>query len=261
MKSIMLECQSVSVNFNEFVALDHVNLKISPGDFFGIIGPNGAGKSTLIKVLSGVLAPSAGVVNLHKVNLRSLPRQEIATKLAVVVQEEDLGIGFTVAQYVALGRSPHHGGLYFENNFDSDIIREAMIRTQTDHLVNRQFDSLSGGEKQRVRIARALAQEPKILILDEPTNHLDIYSQINLTELLAQINQKGISVVIVSHDINFMCGACDQLKLMNQGKIIAEGGSREVVTEENLAEAFKVRVFVDINPVTMSPRITPLTRI
>ena len=94
----MLECQSVSVNFNEFVALDHVNLKISPGDFFGIIGPNGAGKSTLIKVLSGVLAPSSGVVNLHKVNLRSLPRQEIATKLAVVVQEEDSGIGFTVAQ-------------------------------------------------------------------------------------------------------------------------------------------------------------------
>lgn len=257
----MLECRSVSVSFNEFVALDKVNLKISTGDFFGIIGPNGAGKSTLIKVLSGVLVPSSGVVNLHNVNLRTLPRQEIATKLAVVVQEEDSGIGFTVAQYVALGRSPHHCGLYFENNFDREIIQEAMIRTQTDHFVNRQFDSLSGGEKQRVRIARALAQEPKILILDEPTNHLDIYFQMNLTELLEQINQKGISVVIVSHDINFMCGACAHLKLMHRGRILAEGRSSEVVTENNLAEAFKVRAFVDINPVTRAPRITPLGRI
>ncbi len=261
MKPSILECRSISVIFNESIALDKVSLSISAGDFYGIIGPNGAGKSTLIKVLSGVLKPTSGVVSLHNIDLSSLSRQKIATELAVVAQEENLEFGFNVAQYVALGRSPHHGGLYFESNLDRKIVQDAMIRTNTEHLKNREFDSLSGGEKQRVRIARALAQEPKILILDEPTNHLDIYSQMNLTELLDQINNKGISIITVSHDINFMCRACDQLKLMNNGRIIAEGSSSEVVTEHNLAEAFKVRTFVDINPVTMSPRITPLGRI
>lgn len=261
MKPTILECHSVSVRFDNIVALDRVSLSIMAGDFFGIIGPNGAGKSTLIKVMSGILAPTSGDVNLDNINLRTLSRQKIATDLAVVLQEETSEIGFTVEQYVALGRSPHHGGLYFENDLDREIVKDAMDKTQTQHLANREFDSLSGGEKQRVRIARALAQEPRILILDEPTNHLDIYSQINLTELLEQINHKGISIIIVSHDVNFMCGACDQLKLMNRGKLIAEGSSSEVVTQQNLAEAFKIRAFVDINPVTMSPRITPLGRI
>ncbi|MGC8604532.1 MAG: ABC transporter ATP-binding protein [Desulfomonilaceae bacterium] len=261
MKPTILECHSVSVRFDNIVALDRVSLSIMAGDFFGIIGPNGAGKSTLIKVMSGILAPTSGDVNLDNINIRTLSRQKIATDLAVVLQEETSEIGFTVEQYVALGRSPHHGGLYFENDLDREIVKDAMDKTQTQHLANREFDSLSGGEKQRVRIARALAQEPRILILDEPTNHLDIYSQINLTELLEQINHKGISIIIVSHDVNFMCGACDQLKLMNRGKLIAEGSSSEVVTQQNLAEAFKIRAFVDINPVTMSPRITPLGRI
>jgi iron complex transport system ATP-binding protein len=261
MKPSILECKSISVIFAESIALDKVSLSISAGDFYGIIGPNGAGKSTLIKVLSGVLKPTSGVVSLHNVDLSSLPRQKIATELAVVAQEENLEFGFNVAQYVALGRSPHHGGLHFENRSDNEILQDSLTRTNTDHLINREFGSLSGGEKQRVRIARALAQEPKLLILDEPTNHLDIYSVMNLIELLGQINQEGISIITVSHDINFMCAACDKLKLMNNGRIIAEGSSNGVVTEHNLAEAFKVRTFVDINPVTMSPRVTPLGRI
>ena len=161
----MLECQSVSVNFNDFVALDKVNLEISPGDFFGIIGPNGAGKSTLIKALSGVLAPSSGIVNLHKVNLSSLPRQKIATELAVVVQEENREFGFNVAQYVALGRSPHHGGLYFENNFDSEIIRESMIRTQTDHLANRKYDSFPVGRNNVLELHELWRKNPKYSFL------------------------------------------------------------------------------------------------
>ncbi len=260
-KPSILDCRSISVVFNESVALDKVSVSISAGDFYGIIGPNGAGKSTLIKVLSGVLKPTSGVVSLHNIDLNSLSRQKIATEIAVVAQEENLEFVFNVEQYVALGRSPHHGGLYFEKKLDREIVQDAMIKTKTEHLTNREFDSLSGGEKQRVRIARALAQEPKILILDEPTNHLDIYSQMNLTELLDQINNKGISIITVSHDIDFMCRACDQLKLMNNGRIIAEGASSEVVTEHNLAEAFQVRTFVDINPVTMTPRITPLGRI
>jgi iron complex transport system ATP-binding protein len=251
----------VSVIYNELVALDKVSLSISAGDFLGIVGPNGAGKSTLIKVMSGLLKPDSGTVNLRDVNLRSLSRQVIARDLAVVVQEENSEFGFNVEQYVALGRSPHHGGLYFEGSRDREIVLNALTRTHTERLASRDVNSLSGGERQHVRIARALAQEPNILILDEPTNHLDICSQMNLGELLENINQEGIAIVMVSHDINFMCQACNQLKLMSEGRIIAEGAPISVITENTLAEAFKVMALVDINPLTMATRITPYAKI
>ena len=122
MKANVLECKSVSVIYNELVALDKVSLSISAGDFLGIVGPNGAGKSTLIKVMSGLLKPDSGTVNLRDVNLRSLSRQVIARDMAVVVQEENSEFGFNVEQYVALGRSPHHGGLYFEGSRDREIV-------------------------------------------------------------------------------------------------------------------------------------------
>jgi iron complex transport system ATP-binding protein len=261
MKANVLECKSVSVIYNELVALDKVSLSIKAGDFLGIVGPNGAGKSTLIKVMSGLLEPDTGNVNLSDINLRSLSRQVIARELAVVVQEENSEFGFNVEQYVALGRSPHHGGLYFEGSRDREIVLNALRRTHTERLASRDVNSLSGGERQHVRIARALAQEPNILILDEPTNHLDIFSQMNLGELLRNINMEGIAIVMVSHDINFMCQACNQLKLMSEGKIIAEGIPGEVITENSLAEAFKVKALVDINPVTKATRITPYAKI
>ena len=258
MKPKILESFSVSVVLDNSRVLDNVDFFMNQREFVGVIGPNGAGKSTLVRVLSGLQKPDSGSVQIHGMYIISMSRREIARELAVVAQEESLEFGFTVTEYVSLGRAPHHGGIFFENSHDRDVVRSALSRTMTEPLADRRVESLSGGEKQRVRIARALAQQPRILVLDEPTNHLDLYSQMKLLELLKGISDQGIAIMMVSHDINFMCLACQRLKLMSNGRIMCEGSPEEVITESLIAKAFNVQVLVDRNPVTMSPRITPV---
>ncbi|MGD9817700.1 MAG: ABC transporter ATP-binding protein [Desulfomonilaceae bacterium] len=257
----IIECRSVNVTLNGSHILRDVDLVIRSGEFVGLIGPNGAGKSTLARIVAGISQPNSGTVMLNGQKLALMSRQEIAKTLAVVAQEENLEFGFSVLDYVTLGRAPYHGGLFFENYLDRDVVQSALLRTETGHLAERQIESLSGGEKQRVRIARALAQQPDILILDEPTNHLDLYSQMGLIELLKEINSQGITILMISHDINFMCLSCPHLKLMSQGRIISEGPSENVIKESSLARAFKVKVHVDKNPVTQTPRITPIQKL
>ncbi|MGO9120319.1 MAG: ABC transporter ATP-binding protein [Desulfomonilaceae bacterium] len=261
MKNALLECSDVSFRYGSRTVLHGISLSIGQGDFVGVIGPNGAGKSTLIKVLSGVLRPSQGVVTLNGVDMRSLPPRKVAAELAVVQQEETPDFSFTVTEEVMMGRAPHHGGLYFESPSDRAIVQEAMDKARVTHLAERRIETLSGGERQRVRIARALAQQPKILLLDEPTNHLDLYAQISLIELMRDINEEGIAIFVVSHDINFMCESCAHLKILHERKFYCQGSPREVITEENLAHSFNIKALVDVNPVTGAPRMTPLARL
>ncbi len=261
MKSRILECIKVNLMLEDSIILNDIDFCMEEGEFIGIIGPNGAGKSTLLKVIAGIQKPDEGLVIIHGKDIRSLSRLEIARELATVAQEENLEFGFTVEEYVSFGRAPHHGGIFFENSQDREIVRSAMSRTFTETLANRQLESLSGGERQRVRLARTLAQQPRILILDEPTNHLDLYSQVSLIDLLRDINRNGIAIIMVSHDINFMCLACNHLKLMSAGRIIHEGPAGKVITESLMQEAFQVKVFVDKNPLTKAPRISPLGKI
>lgn len=261
MKSALLECRNLSFGYTGRTVLDGISIAIGEADFVGVIGPNGAGKSTLIKLLSGLLSPFQGVVTLNGMDIRSLRKRTIATELAVVQQEEVPDFGFTVAEQVMMGRAPHHGGLYFENFSDRMIVQEAMAKTKVTHLADRPIEALSGGERQRVRIARALAQQPRVLLLDEPTNHLDLYSQLLLIELMREINNEGLGILMVSHDINFMSESCNHLIILHQGRLWSEGPPREVITEENLAECFRIKALVDINPVTAVPRMTPLSRV
>lgn len=261
MKSAVLECMNVSAKLGESIILDDITFSMNDGEFIGIIGPNGAGKSTLLRVISGIQKADSGVVRLYGQDIRSMSRQEVARVLAIVAQEESLEFGFTVAEYVSFGRTPHHGGVFFESDQDREIVLSAMSRTLTDNLATRTLESLSGGERQRVRIARTLAQQPRILILDEPTNHLDLYSQMSLMELLREINNSGIAIIMVSHDINFMCQVCNHLKLMSNGQILTAGPSHKVITVSWLEAAFNVKVFVDSNPFTRAPRITPLAKL
>ena len=261
MKSGILECINVSAMLGESRILRDITFSMNDGEFVGIIGPNGAGKSTLLRVISRIQRAESGLVKLYGRDIRSMSRQEIASVLAIVAQEENLDFGFTVEEYVSFGRTPHHGGVFFEDDQDLEIVRSSMSCTLTYNLASRALESLSGGERQRVRIARALAQQPRLLILDEPTNHLDLYSQMSLIELLKEINNNGIAIIMVSHDIDFMCLACNHLKLMSNGQILTEGPSEQVITESWLEAAFKVRVFVDINPVNRIPRITPLGKL
>ncbi|MGO9119298.1 MAG: ABC transporter ATP-binding protein [Desulfomonilaceae bacterium] len=261
MKRALVECREVSFDYGSRPVLHGISFSIEEGDFVGVIGSNGAGKSTLIKILSGMLRPSQGIVTLNGVDMRSLPLRKVATELAVVQQEETPDFSFAVTEEVMMGRAPHHGGLYFESLSDRAIVLEAMGRSGVAHLSERRIETLSGGERQRVRIARALAQQPKILLLDEPTNHLDLYAQLSLIELMRDINTQGIAIFLVSHDINFMCASCTHLKILHEGRFYCQGSPREVITEENLAHSFGIRGLVDVNPVTGAPRMTPLARL
>jgi iron complex transport system ATP-binding protein len=261
MTNALLECRNLSFRYPGRTVLDRISLTIRENDFVGVIGPNGAGKSTLIKVLSGLIRPSEGVVDLEGVDIRSLSRKAVASEIAVVQQEEAPDFGFMVTEQVMMGRAPHHGGLHFETVSDRVIVEEALRKTGVAHLADRRIDELSGGERQRVRIARALAQQPRVLLLDEPTNHLDLYSQLSLTELLRKISDEGLAILLASHDINFVAASCAHLKILHEGKFHSEGSPHEVITEKNLAESFHITALVDKNPATAAPRMTPLARL
>jgi len=257
----LLKCTGIRFGYDKRPVLDGIDLTVEEGDFVGVIGPNGSGKSTLVKLMSGLLTPLGGDVAFKGRDMAELSRREVAKELAVVAQEETVDFGFNVAEEVMLGRSPHHGGLHFESNSDRDLVEDAMRKTGVQHLADRKTEALSGGERQRVRIARALAQQPRVLLLDEPTNHLDLYSQLSLTELMHSINQDGLAIVLVSHDINFVSRSCRRIEILHEGRLRFGGPPHEVITEANLRSCFHIEAVVDANPITGGPRMTPIGRV
>jgi iron complex transport system ATP-binding protein len=259
----VLACQEAWFGYKdkEELILKGVSLTLQEGVLLGIIGPNGSGKSTLLRVLSGALQPACGTVTLEGQALHRLGKRTIARKIAVLVQEEATDFAFTVREVVSMGRAPHHRGLYFEQSGDIIVIESSMERTGVAHLADRSMEALSGGERQRVRIARALAQQPRFLLLDEPTNHLDLHSQLSVLELLQDIHSEGQGILIVSHDINFVAELCESIRLIRDGVVMFEGTAADVITEENIALCFDIKALVDLNPVTGSPRVTPLGRL
>lgn len=260
-KAPLLEAMHVGFSYGDHEVLADIQLAIREGDFIGIIGPNGAGKSTLIRILAGFLKPSRGAVRLNGRAMASLSKKAIARNLAVVAQVEPTDFGFSVEEEVMLGRAPHHAGLYFETQADRRIVERAMSETGVRSLAERQLTEISGGERQRVRISRALAQQPRVLLLDEPTTHLDLHAQLTLAELARGINRSGLAVVMVSHDINFVVRCCKSVIMLHEGGFRFRGSPHEVITEQNIAEVFHIRTLVDQNPLTGLPRMSPIERI
>lgn len=254
----LLACKDLVFRYDGRTVLNGATLTVEKGEFVGVIGPNGAGKSTLLKILSGVLRPESGRVTLGGIHVKDIPRREVARQVAVVAQEETAEFGFSVRDQVLLGRAPHHGGLYFETLSDRKIVEDAMEKTGVANLENRRMDALSAGERQRVRIARGVAQQPRVLLLDEPTNHLDLYSQLSLMGLLRTVNQEGIAILLVSHDINFVAQCCHKINMLHQGHFSFSGAPRDVITPDNVAEAFGIRSLVEPAPFTGVPRLTPI---
>ena len=237
--------------------LHDVSLRINPGEFLGIIGPNGSGKSTLIKLLHGAVTPLKGNISLNGLELGSFKRKEIARKIAVVSPGLSADFSFNVRQLVLMGRYPYLSGLRFESKQDYRIAEEAMALTDISSLADRGFHELSGGERQRVLMARALAQEPKLLLLDEPTVYLDINHSIDFFDLIKKMNrERGLTVVAVSHDINLAADYADRIVLLSRGRIFRRGVPGEVLTAENIEAVYGRKVLVDENPVTFRPRIT-----
>jgi iron complex transport system ATP-binding protein len=225
--------------------LHDISFEVGPGEFIGVIGPNGSGKSTLLGCITGVLDFRKGRVSIGGMDVRRTSSLEIARMVGVVPQETSVGFEFTVQEVVLMGRYPHIDRFALEAPEDLDIADEAMRSTNTHHLSERLVTNLSGGEKQRVIIARALAQEPKVLLLDEPTSHLDIRHQLEVLNLIKDLNtERGLTVMAVFHDLNLASRYCDRLLLMHDGRIMADGPPKEVLTRGNIAKGFEVTVSI-----------------
>ena len=256
-----LTLSNVSFRYNGQWGLEGVDFELAKGEIVGIIGPNGSGKSTLLKIVDGLLRAQAGEVLLRGRPLLAHTRAEIARHIAMVPQEATFRFPFSVFEVVLMGRFPHRGLLPFERSDDHAIARESMMLTGTLDLASRSIHELSGGEKQRVLIARALTQRANIILLDEPTSFLDIRHKVEIFELIASLARtQGLSVLIVSHDISLAAQYCRRMLLLNNGRIYRTGRPDEVITANTISHVYQCPVLVDNNPVTDTPRITVLSR-
>lgn len=255
----MLQATNVWFAYRTTPVLQGVTVEVGQGDFLGLLGPNGSGKTTLLKVLAGMLRPDRGEVRLHGQLLSTLPRRNIARQLAVVPQETHLAFEYSVLEMVLMGRHPHLGTFEFEGARDLAVARDALAATGTAALEDRPFTTLSGGEKQRVIIASALAQSADLLLLDEPTASLDLRYQLEIASLLAQLNrQRHVTIVLSTHDLNFAAGLCRGLVLLRDGHVLESGDPRSVLTRETIARLYGVTADVGFNERAGHVTIVPI---
>lgn len=254
----LLQLDHICFAYNGSPVIRDISFSIEKGDLLGLIGPNGSGKTTLLKLIDGILQPAQGTIRILGAPVQKMKRMDLAKIIAVVPQLSPLLFPFTVQEVVLMGRAPHLGTWRFEGEKDYEIVKLVMEKTDTLTLAERNMNRLSGGETHRVLIARALAQEPQILLLDEPTAFLDIRHQIDFLNLIHALNkEQGLTVIAVTHDINLASLYCKRIALLKEGQIQAIGRPEEVVTEEQIQAVYHTPVIVDRHPVTGRPRVTP----
>lgn len=254
---LMFEVKDLCFSYGTRAVLDGLNFSVEKGSFTVIIGPNGSGKTTLLRLLTGVLAPQRGEIWLGNQQLQSFSRLALARRMAVVSQDADGGLLFTVEEMVSMGRTPFLGRFRSESAVDRQIVSEALEMTACLHLRERMVGELSGGERQRVVIARALAQRPAILFLDEPTTHLDIGYQQEILDLVKKLQAScGLTVLAVLHDLNLAAYYADTLLLLYEGKVRVVGTPAQVVTADNLAAVYRTRVLVTPHPLLNTPTVS-----
>jgi len=240
-----IEISNLSFAYGARRVLDGVSLAIDAGERVAVLGPNGSGKTTLLKILSGVLA-GAGAVKLDGKAIESYARGELSRLAAVVPQESEIHFPFTAAEIVLMARASHHGPLALEGAADLEAARSAMAATETEALADRYLHELSGGEKQRVMIARALAQEAEILLLDEPAAFLDLKHQLGVLDLMRRLGaERGLTIVAALHDLNLAALFFPRLVLLDRGRIFRDGAPEEVLTEETIRAVYGVKVRVE----------------
>jgi iron complex transport system ATP-binding protein len=235
------------------IVLQDIYLRLPRGSLTGLIGPNGSGKSSLLRCIYRALRPTAGRIDLDEADIWKMPTRRVARQVAAVLQEFPPGFGLLVDEVVAMGRTPHKGFLDQNDAEDTAVIGAALEQAGATDLRDREFETLSGGEKQRVLIARALAQQPRLLLLDEPTNHLDIRHQLEVLRLLRRLK---ISVLASIHDLNLAVAYCDHIFAIKDGRICAAGAPANVLTADLVAHLFGVAAAIDRHPATGRPRVT-----
>jgi iron complex transport system ATP-binding protein len=255
----ILTLKNVGYRYGQIRAIKGIDLQVYGGEILGILGPNGSGKSTLLKVMDGILVPQEGEILIEESPFAAFGRSHLAREVAMVAQESHFRFSFSTLEVVLMGRFPHLKRLQFEGKRDMEVAMGALNATHTLEFAERSIHELSGGEKQRVLIARALAQEPRVILLDEPTSFLDLKFKREIFQLISTLSlEKGLSVVVVSHDIDLTSQYCRRVIMLRNGSIYEMGEPGEVITAANIEAVYDCPVLVDKNPATGRPRVTPL---
>jgi len=259
---MMLQTKGLTVRYRgaPAPAVYQVDVSLAAGSLHAILGPNGSGKSTLMRASAGVLPALEGSVTIGGRPLAEWPRKELARTLAAVTQAETIPFPLTARELVSMGRYPHLGSLAAQREADHTIVMDALARCDVKHLADRMVQTLSGGELQRVRFARALAQQPRILLLDEPTAALDIGHEMAILELLRGAADSGLAVLWVTHHLEVAGRFADTMTLMSCGRVVASGTPNQVLTAETLEQVYQWPVRVEPGAEGGAPRITPLRR-
>ena len=252
---MFLEAEAVDFAVDAVRILDGVSVTSGAGEFIGLVGPNGDGKTTLIKCISGLLAHSQGTVHLDGRDLARMSPRDVAQVVAHLPQNTSVDFGFTSLEVVLMGRNPHLGPFQLEGARDYEVARAGMKFTDTEWLSDREITTLSGGERQRVLIARALAQEPRLLLLDEPTANLDIQHQLQVMDLVRSLVDDGLAAVTAMHDLNMASAYCDRIYVMSEGRVVASGTPAEVLVPGLIRQVFGVGVTIDYAHHTGKPRL------
>jgi len=243
MNSSILQVQDINFSYDQETVLRSISINIKSQEFVGVIGPNGSGKSTLLKLLGSVLKPDSGQIFFKERNYINYQRKQLAQSITWVPQEHPMVFPFKVSEIVLMGRHPYLSAFTFEGENDIEIARSAMKQTQTLQFAERGFNEISGGEKQRVVIAGAIAQEPELMILDEPTSALDIKYQIQILSILKRLNEsKKTTVILAMHDLHLASKFCTRLILLEEGKIFKDGKTEEVLQKEHIEKVYGVKV-------------------
>ena len=251
---VVIKTKNLNWAYNGMKVLDNVSIDIRFGTFTGILGPNGAGKTTLLKMILNLLQVEKDSILIRGTDIKTYSRKELARIEAYVPQSIKMDFNFTVEQVVLMGRTPFLGRFDRESSKDIRIAEWAMKETSVLELKNKLITHLSGGELQRVVIARALTQEPIIMALDEPTSHLDIHHQINILSILRTLaKREGLTIVAVLHDVNHALEYCDNIFLLDQGKIVNSGSPEKVITPKTMKEVYNLNVKITKNPFTGNP--------
>ncbi len=259
----LLEAHDVSFTYDAGtqLVLDGVSVAVPRGAIVGLLGPNGSGKTTLLRLLSGTLTPAHGRIILDGAPIVALSRRDLARRIAVVPQETHSAFDFSALEIVLMGRYPHLGAFELEGAGDLVIARDALAATGTSALESRAFATLSGGEKQRVVIASALAQASDVLLLDEPTASLDLGFQLDIAALLARLNrERGVTMVVSTHDLNLAATLCTALVLLKAGRVIANGPTRAVLTKEHVRALYGVDADLVYHEEAGRVMVVPLAR-
>ena len=258
---VILGINDVSFRYTDRPVLQHISFDIQSGEFIGLAGPNGSGKTTLLRILVNLLHPTSGSIELDGIPLSRYPRQKLARRIAFVPQEHHAEFPFSVLEIVLMGRTPYLNNFGFERDEDFDIAHQMMKVMDIEHLASHAIADISGGERQRAFLARALVQEADILLLDEPNAHLDIGHQIGIFSILKSLTSKKPSTVIfVVHDLNLASLFSQRIALLHNGILEAIGKPEDVLTQQIISRVFSTDVTIDRHPSFNAPRVTVLPR-